>query len=70
MAMLAVPRRWSQYECNCVDEVETSVYGRDNRQPIHDAIGYTSGMAQVINEWCTGIGLCVEDGKLCVIYNG
>lgn len=68
MAMLAVPRRQSQYEYNCLDEVETSVYGRDNRQPIHDAVNYSVGMTYLMHVWCEGIGLCVEDGKLCVIY--
>lgn len=70
MAMLTVPTTFSAYVKNCIPETERSVYGRDNRQPIHDAINYASGMAQVINEWCIGIGLCVQDGKLCVIYDG
>lgn len=70
MAMTAVPERMSEYVDNCIDETAKDVYGRDNRRPIHDAINYGVGMTQTMNTWCLDIGLCVQNGKLCVIYNG
>ena len=68
MEVLEVPRRRSQYEKNCVDETERSVLGRDNRVPIHDAINYVNGMTLKMHVWCEGIGLCVNNGLLSVIY--
>ena len=68
MAVLEVPHRRSQYEKNCINETERSVLGRDNRRPIHDAINYTVGMTVKMHAWCEGIGLCVQNGMLSVIY--
>lgn len=67
---LRIPSLMSEYVDNCIDETSFDTYGRDNRRPIHDAINYSVGMTQVMHIWCEAIGLCVEDGKLCVIYGG
>lgn len=67
--MLEIPRARSAYRKDCVDGTDQSVYGRESRVPIHDAIYFVVHMTNVANLWSEGIGLCVENGKLCVIYN-
>ena len=69
-AILDVPPSRSVYEKNCITEVENVVYGRDNRKPIHDAIHFTTDSAVRLHNWCANIGLTVQNGKLCVVYNG
>lgn len=69
MEGLQLPRHWSVYEENCIKETETSVYGRDNRKPIHDALRYCAVAASSFSSWCEDIGLCAENGKLCVVYD-
>jgi len=69
MEALQLTRSWSVYEENCIKETETSVYGRDNRRPIHDAILYCAEAATSFSSWCEDIGLCEQNGKLCVRYD-
>ena len=67
--MLEIPRAKSAYRKDCVDGTDQSIYGRDSRVPIHDAIQYITEMTKIMGVWSNEIGLCVENGKLCVIYN-
>lgn len=57
------------YIRSCPDGVRNGTYGRDVRRPIHDAIQGITGATNQIANWCMDIGLCVENGKLCAIYN-
>lgn len=66
--MLYVPKARSAYQLDCIYGTEQSVYGRESRIPIHDAIQYVVDMTYAGNIWCEEIGLCAEGGKLCVIY--
>lgn len=69
MAVLEIPKKRSVYRRDCIDGTEQSTYGRDSRVPIHDAVNYVVGMTLTMNIWAEAIGLCVENGKLCAIYN-
>lgn len=69
MAVLEIPKKRSVYRRDCIDGTEQSIYGRDSRVPIHDAVNYVVGMTLTMNIWAEAIGLCVENGKLCAIYN-
>lgn len=69
MAVTTIPKRMSAYTVGCVLETAEDVYGRDNRRPIHDAIRYITDMTLTMNKWCSDLGLCIQDEKLCVIYN-
>lgn len=66
--MLYIPQARSAYRRNCVEATDQSVYGRESRRPIYDALQYVVDMSYMMHVWGKGIGLCVEDGKLCVVY--
>ena len=59
----------SVYLKNCVEEVAQNVYGRDNRKPIHDVIQYLLDGSVDINTLIDELGLVVQNGKLCVVYD-
>lgn len=56
------------YVLSCIREVENAYYGRQVRRPIHDAIIGIANTAHLINAWVEGIGLVVQNGKLCIVY--
>ena len=58
----------SAYVLNCIDEVERSVLGRDNRVPIHDALNGLDQAVITSMGWKEDLGLVVENGKLCVTF--
>jgi len=64
---LSIPGK-NAYVQGCIREIEKADYGRTTRKPIHDAIVGLAAAANSINSWIDGIGLVVQDGKLCAVY--
>ena len=61
----------SAYIQNCIPEIEQAVFGRDVRRPIHDVILNLCQLhTSKVSPWINDIGLTVQDGKLCVVYQG
>lgn len=60
----------SAYISGCIDETAISDYGRRARIPIHDALHFATYGVLNLHIWCEALGLVVENGKLCAVYEG
>ncbi len=69
MATTRLPDVMNAYVQGCVYETAEDIYGRHNRQPIHDAIRYIVRNTLRMCVWAEDLGLCVVDGKLCAVYD-